>query len=149
VGEDFIAARSAGRDDEPRRSRCGRVDDRSSPGGGAIGRQAIVVGVVHDGDTLFAEMVEQERAQLVGKWTDKNRVQIVIVEVFAQRAGKTQCFARRQGRSLRIGLHEYKDHFAATPILKNMSTTALAASGPLPRTSTELGCCGGDLSLTR
>ena len=39
-----------------------------------------------------------------------------------------------------VGLHQDEDHFATTPILTSMSTTAPAASGPLPRTSTELGC---------
>ena len=131
------APRGAGREHGIRAGRRRDRLRRRGPRRPGVGGERVAGGVVHLGDAVRAELV----GELLGQRAHDEGVHRRPGPV-GQRAGERDGLQRHLGRAVRRGLHEHEDH-RDTPRRCSRSTTAAAASGPSPSTSTVLGWAGG------
>ncbi len=144
MGHHLVAARRTGGQHDHRRAAHGL--QAGGPGRTGVRRVRVAGQRVHR-----AYAVRRERGdQLVGRRADDDRVDRHTSTGLGEGAGEGQRLARHLDRLARgRGLHQDDDHRASTPSCSSRSTTAGAASAPLPRIRTSDGVGGGSSSRTR
>src|SRR3989442_11399869 len=136
----LVAAVAAGREHDRRAKAGDELAEGRRPGEGGKGRQPIVLDDVGDG-AATAEL--RRRFARVG--ADRHGVQRLAGRG-SELPGKGQRLERQPFRATVYVLDEGKDHRLTTPIRVSSSTTAGAASGPVPMTSTVLSVPTGNRS---
>src|SRR5699024_10297065 len=143
----LVAARRTRCDNKATRRRD--LHDRRRPSRRRVRIQPVTLGMVDACDTLLTELVRHGASHVVGQRADDDCLEFGIGGPSRDVAGERERLARGERRTIGVGFDQYEDHREITPISVRMSTSAGAASGPWPRTCTELGCSGGNVSRTR